>query len=188
MKYELGDHSMVRCPETGLTADIEFKTKGWVSGKYDAVGGFIKDSHGKNLYEISGYWNGEMSLKNLTVSLSSGSPSCAGISLTEHQTGKKEFLFDAAHSRPTFPSVRPIEEQGELESQKLWRNTIQALKNKDHDAATDDKTRIEDKQREVAAHRGEQEWQPALFRRVQGGPGGPEEGIEELDWVLNAKM
>lgn len=86
------------------------------------------------------------------------------------------------------PSVRPLEEQGELESQRLWRHTIQALKNKDHDRATDDKTRIEDKQREDAAHRGDSEWHPALFRRVQGGPGGSEEGQEELDWVLNAKM
>lgn len=67
MKYELGDHSMVRCPETGLTADLEFKTKGYFSGKYDAIGGFIKDSSGKNLYELSGYWNGEMSIKNLVV-------------------------------------------------------------------------------------------------------------------------
>jgi len=103
------------------------------------------------------------------------------------QTGKKEILFDAAHSRPTFPSVRPLEEQGDLESQKLWRNTIQALKIKDHDAATEDKTRIEDRQREDASHL-EGEWQPVLFRRVHGGPGGSEEGQEELDWVLKAKM
>src|SRR5271156_4473568 len=27
MKYELGDHSYVRCPENGLSADLEFKTK-----------------------------------------------------------------------------------------------------------------------------------------------------------------
>jgi len=27
MKYELGDHSFVKCPETGLCADIDFKTK-----------------------------------------------------------------------------------------------------------------------------------------------------------------
>lgn len=68
MKYELGDHSFVRCPESGLEADIEFKTKGYFSGKYDAIGGIIKDTKsGKNLFELSGVWNGEMSIKDLTV-------------------------------------------------------------------------------------------------------------------------
>lgn len=69
MKYELGDHSFVRCPESGLVADIEFKTKGYFSGKYDAIGGFIKEiKTDKNLFELSGAWNGEMFIKDLAVS------------------------------------------------------------------------------------------------------------------------
>ena len=39
MKYELGDHAVVRCPETGLEVDIEFKVKGWVGGGYNAIAG-----------------------------------------------------------------------------------------------------------------------------------------------------
>lgn len=69
MKYELGDHAFVRCPETGLSADIEFKSKGYFSGTYNAIGGFIKDAQGKNLYEFSGLWNEEMYIKDLTVSI-----------------------------------------------------------------------------------------------------------------------
>jgi len=69
MKYELGDHAVVRCPETGLEADIEFKVKGWVGGGYNAIGGYIKDSKsGKNLFELSGHWHGEMFIKDLSVS------------------------------------------------------------------------------------------------------------------------
>ena len=69
MKYELGDHSFVRCPELGLVADLEFKTKGYFSGTYNAIGGFIKDSKSdKNLFELSGVWNGEMYIKDLAVS------------------------------------------------------------------------------------------------------------------------
>jgi hypothetical protein len=71
MKYELGDHAYIRCPETGLTADLEFKTKGYFSGTYNAIGGFIKDSAGKNLFELSGQWNEEMYIKDLTVGVSS---------------------------------------------------------------------------------------------------------------------
>jgi hypothetical protein len=68
MKYELGDHSFVRCPELGLVADIEFKVKGWVSGVYNAIGGVIKNEHtGEVLYELSGMWSEEMCLKNMKV-------------------------------------------------------------------------------------------------------------------------
>lgn len=68
MKYELGDHSYVRCPETGLVADIEFKTKGYFSGTYNAIGGTIKNEKtGEVYYELSGLWNKEMQLKNVAV-------------------------------------------------------------------------------------------------------------------------
>ncbi|KMU79465.1 oxysterol-binding protein [Coccidioides immitis RMSCC 3703] len=116
MKYELGDHSYVRCPENNLVADVEFKTKGYFSGTYNAIGGSIKnEATGEIYYELSGFWNGEMYIKDVA-------------------------------------------------------------------------TKIEDRQREEAAQRADKgvEWRPRLFRRVKGGPGGPEEGEEDLDWILNA--
>lgn len=68
MKYELGDHSFVRCPEMGLVADLEFKTKGWVGGTYNAIGGTIRNEKtGEALYEFSGLWSDEMIIKNLKV-------------------------------------------------------------------------------------------------------------------------
>lgn len=68
MKYELGDHSFVRCPELDLTADIDFKTKGWVSGTYNAIGGVIKrESTGEPLFELSGLWSDEMFIKDVQV-------------------------------------------------------------------------------------------------------------------------
>lgn len=68
MKYELGDHSYVRCSELGLWADIEFKTKGYFGGTYNAIGGHIKEtSSDKILYEISGHWNRKMYIKDVLV-------------------------------------------------------------------------------------------------------------------------
>lgn len=68
MRYELGDHSYVRCPENDLVADIEFKTKGYFSGVYNAIGGTIKNEKtGEVHYELSGLWNGEMYIKDAHV-------------------------------------------------------------------------------------------------------------------------
>ncbi|OBT47604.1 hypothetical protein VE00_02946 [Pseudogymnoascus sp. WSF 3629] len=172
MKYELGDHSFVRCPELGLTADIEFKTKGYFTGSYNAIGGTIKnDKTGEVLYELSGMWTGEMDIKNVA-------------------TGKKEVLFDALKTKPTPPLVRPLDEQGERESQKLWYRTAQAVIARNHEVATDEKTAVEDMQRKEAAARLADgvEWRPRYFREVRTGAGEPEEGEEGLDWILNADI
>lgn len=172
MKYELGDHSYVRCPENNLSADIEFKVKGWVSGGYNAIGGYIKnDKTGENLFELSGTWTGEMYAKDL-------------------RTGKKTLLFNASNAKHSPPKARPFEEQGDRESQKLWREVCKAVHVADHGLATDEKAKIEDMQRQEAKEREDRgiEWQPKLFRRVDARPGGKDEGEEDLEWILNADM
>ncbi|KAL1848599.1 Oxysterol-binding protein OBPa [Paecilomyces lecythidis] len=172
MKYELGDHSFVRCPENNLVADIEFKTKGYFSGTYNAIGGTIKNEKtGQVYYELAGLWNGEMHIKNVS-------------------TGKKELLFNATGAKYSAPKSRPLEEQTERESQKLWHNTVQALNARNHELATTEKSKVEDRQREEAAKRADEgvEWRPRLFRPVKGGPGGPDEGEEDLDWIINAQV
>lgn len=172
MKYELGDHSVVRCPELGLVADIDFKTKGWVSGCYNAIGGTIKDEHtGEILYELSGLWSDEMFIKDL-------------------RTGHKEMFFDAHRAKPSPPKVRPIEEQEERESQKLWQKTAQAVKESQHELATEEKTKIEDMQREEASRRAQEgvEWHPRLFRRVRQGQLDSGDGEDGLEWIINANI
>lgn len=105
------------------------------------------------------------------------------------QSGKQEPLFDASVAKETPIKARPLEEQEPTESQLLWSKTVRALKKRDHDAATTEKSKIEDEQRELATKRGgEESWKPRLFRAAQGGSGGSEEGEENLDWVINAKM
>ena len=70
MKYELGDHSVVRCPEHDLVADIEFKTKGYFGGTYNAISGVIKRERTQQvLFEVSGMWTGEMFVKDVVVSI-----------------------------------------------------------------------------------------------------------------------
>ncbi|KAM0450356.1 hypothetical protein ACHAO4_006779 [Trichoderma viride] len=172
MKYELGDHSFVRCPELDLAADIDFKTKGWVGGTYNAIGGVIKrESTGEVLYELSGLWSEEMYIKDMT-------------------TGHRDMFFDANKSKPSPPLARPVEEQEERESQRLWEKTANAVKERNHELATDEKTKIEDRQREEAAARVHDnvEWLPRLFRAVHSRPGEAEEGEENLEWIINAHI
>lgn len=99
-------------------------------------------------------------------------------------------FFDATKSKPSPPRVRPIEHQDERESQRLWEKTARAIKERNHEVATDEKTNIEDRQREEAAARAQEgvDWRPRLFRRVKGGRGAPEEGEEDLEWIINSTM
>ncbi|TRX97976.1 hypothetical protein FHL15_001186 [Xylaria flabelliformis] len=167
-----GERYVVRCPELGLTADIDFKTKGWVSGTYNAIGGTIRDEKTNEiLFEISGLWSEEMFIKDL-------------------RNGNKQMFFDARKAKPSKPKVRPIEEHNEHESVRLWQKTAQAVKDKNHELATEEKTKIEDKQREEAAKRAAAgvEWHPRLFRRVKPEIDGDDEDMEKLEWIINATI
>lgn len=99
-------------------------------------------------------------------------------------------FFNATTAKPSAPHTRPIEEQEERESQRLWAPTAKAVIDRNHELATDEKTKIEDRQREEAAVRAEQntEWQPRLFRRVHAEPGEAEEGEDNLEWIIDATM
>jgi oxysterol-binding protein-related protein 8 len=162
MKLELGDHSYIRCEKSGLIADIEFKTKGFISGTYNAIIGKIKRDvpNGEVLYEISGKWNEEMWIKDA-------------------RTGEKELLFNAETAKPTFCLVRPLDEQEERESRRLWHRVTQAIIRRDQTTATDAKTAIEDRQREETRARDADgvTWHPRYFKRV-----------DESFYILNHKM
>lgn len=54
-------------------ADIEFKTKGYFGGTYNAISGAIRNEKtGETLFELSGMWSGEMTMRNVAVGLDSG--------------------------------------------------------------------------------------------------------------------
>lgn len=170
--YELGGVSSVRCPETNLAAEIDFKTKPTFGGTYNAIGGVIRNEKtGETLYELSGLWSEEMFIKDVV-------------------TGHKELLFNATDAKHAPPQTRPLAEQTERESQKLWYHTVQAVKTGNYDKATAEKSKIEERQREETAKREAEnvEWRRKLFRQVRAGPGESEEGEEQLEWILNATM
>jgi len=132
MVMELGDNSTVKCEKNDLTCELEFRTKGFFSGAYNSIYGKIKrESTGEVLYEITGKWSEIIYIKDI-------------------QTGNKEVLFNAHDSKIHPKIVAQEEEQEENESRRLWSKVTSALIGRNLDLATDEKTLIEDNQRNEA--------------------------------------
>lgn len=168
LRYELGDHMYIKCAKTGYEADIEFKTKGFIGGTYDAIEGFVKKtSTGEILYTIGGKWNEVMDIKDTA-------------------TGKKEVFYDTSKAIHHKPKVRPLEEQFDYESRKLWAPTIEGLRLRDHELSTREKSKVEEEQRVLAKKRLEDgvDFQPKLFRPVSP----DEKSIEDLEYVIYKKF
>lgn len=167
MVLELGDNSTVRNDTTGLQCDVEFKTKGFFSGTYNAIAGKIKGPKGE-VGEISGKWNEVMELQRKGVSLALPRSPFEQLALTllRSQGKGKEVLFDATKADVVQKSVSPEDQQAPNESRRLWAKVTAAIKAKDLDAATDAKTAIEETQREAARERESrgESWQPKYFK------------------------
>lgn len=148
LKFELGDHLLIRSSTIDVVADIDFKTKGFISGTYNAIQGTVQEgSH--RLYEINGKWNEVMTIKDM-------------------KTKKTSTFFDCEKATPLKPKVRDISEQGDFESRKLWLKVTDALAKRDHTVATDEKFKVEESQREMAKKRADDgvEFHPKLFRAL----------------------
>ncbi|CDO74787.1 hypothetical protein BN946_scf185001.g35 [Trametes cinnabarina] len=124
MFLELGDSCMAKNEQTGHYADIQFKTKGYFSGTYNAIQGRIRRGNTET-GEIYGKWSAVMEYKNSKASLT---PECV------------------KNIAPKW--VAPEEEQEPNESRRLWSKLTKAILAKDMDAATEAKTAVEESQRE----------------------------------------
>ncbi|OLL24592.1 Oxysterol-binding [Neolecta irregularis DAH-3] len=150
MRLEFGDSVMVECEKTDLIANIEFKTKGFISGTYDAISGKIqRKSTGDVLFELSGKWSDQLYIKDT------------------QNGGERELLFDTTTAVASPPIVRLEEEQEERESRRLWKAVTSAIIARDQVTATDAKGAIEDRQREESRTREAEgiDWEPRFFVR-----------------------
>lgn len=130
MVLELGDTCMAKNEKHNLYCDLDFKTKGFFSGTYNAIAGRVR----RNSYEIgevAGRWSHVMEVKNT-------------------KTGQKRVLFDAVKDgQNVCPKwIPPEEEQESNESRRLWHDLTQAIIAKDMEKATEAKSAVEDAQRE----------------------------------------
>ncbi|KAL0075280.1 hypothetical protein J3Q64DRAFT_1648658 [Phycomyces blakesleeanus] len=147
MTMELGDTSTVRCITSDLICELEFKTKGFFSGQWNSVVGKIKkESTQELLCEITGQWSNETMIKYC-------------------KTNVKKPFFDVKTATLFPKSVPPETDQERLESRRLWSALTAAIQSRDMDKATEEKTFIEDEQRQATKEREEHgiPWKPRFF-------------------------
>jgi hypothetical protein len=59
---EIGGKTSISCKKTGMSTEIEFKSKPMFGGEYNIVTGKIKKK-GHTVYTISGKWNNVLKIK-----------------------------------------------------------------------------------------------------------------------------
>lgn len=109
MVLELGDTCTVRNDAQGLYADLEFKTKGFFSGVYNAIAGRVKRGS-TELGEVNGKWSALMEFKTAKVRHSPTSPLSAPIQNSIR-------ILDSVQ-QPTVPTTVPCPRA--VPSHRLW--------------------------------------------------------------------
>ncbi|XP_017967027.1 oxysterol-binding protein-related protein 8 isoform X6 [Drosophila navojoa] len=150
LSMELGGKINIECENTGYKTELEFKLKPFLGGSdtINVVVGKIKLGK-ETLATINGHWDKELRLKDL-------------------KTGEESVLLkvDAEmRSKRLIRHVVPLEKQLPTESQRLWSLVSDAIAREDQVAATEQKTVLEENQREAAKSRlqNDQPHVPALF-------------------------
>jgi hypothetical protein len=120
---ELTDTNAIQS-STGLTAQIDYKGRGYFSGKAHSFKATVTSSsgghHAKAIQTYEGQWTG-----------------------TSHIGGSKGALFLDTSAPKEEVVVQPIESQSPWESRKLWEKVARGIRGGNYDEAGKEKTRIE---------------------------------------------
>ncbi|BFZ16457.1 hypothetical protein BsWGS_19495 [Bradybaena similaris] len=146
---ELGGKINITCAKTGYSALVEFHTKPFYgSKKHRVTAQILEPNEKKPFITIEGEWNGVMHAK--------------------WSSGKNEVFVDTKSMPIMKKIVRPPEFQDEFESRKLWRQVTFYLKEKNVDKATEEKHKLEQRQRDEAKDRKDQgtSWETKFFHEV----------------------
>ena len=134
---ELTDSSYIYS-SSGLTAKIHYSGRGYFTGKPHSFTATVTPSSSpssKPIFQASGIWSGKSTVDESTVVPAQG-----------------EFWDADAHAREEV-HVKPLEQQGEYESRRLWQTVSRGIKSGDYDIASKDKSRIENEQRALRKKR-----------------------------------
>ncbi|XP_063042082.1 oxysterol-binding protein-related protein 10-like isoform X2 [Engraulis encrasicolus] len=148
---ELGGKVSITCAKTGYSASVTFHTKPFYGGKVHRVTAEVKHgTTGTIVCKAQGEWNG-----TLEFTYSSGETK----------------VIDTNKLPVIRKRLRPIERQGRTESRRLWQHVTTALKEGNIDMATDEKHRLEERQRGEERQRtaNNMPWKPKYFTKEGDG-------------------
>ncbi|GFT90384.1 oxysterol-binding protein-related protein 9 [Nephila pilipes] len=146
---ELGGSITVNCLQTGYHANVEFHTRPIYGGKKHRITAeLFSPTEKKSFLTVTGEWNGIMEAK--------------------WSTGETEVFVDTRTLPIIKKRVKPLVEQENYESRKLWKDVTTALRLRNVEAATEAKFLLEQKQREEAKERLEnkRKWETRAFHEI----------------------
>eukprot|EP00698_Gefionella_okellyi_P016823 TRINITY_DN4847_c0_g1_i1.p1 TRINITY_DN4847_c0_g1~~TRINITY_DN4847_c0_g1_i1.p1 ORF type:complete len:322 (+),score=61.25 TRINITY_DN4847_c0_g1_i1:358-1323(+) len=138
----------VQCPQTGLTATVEYKQKGSFMGRWNAIEGKVSDNSGKLLCSIGGQWD-----ENVTVQF----------------VGQKEKLLMLNGTTEPELSYRDLDPPCHNDSRLIWGTAARHLEAEDYTAATEAKTAVEEEQRRQRKAGLHDAHVPAVFVKDEAG-------------------
>ncbi|KAL2256792.1 hypothetical protein VTK26DRAFT_1118 [Humicola hyalothermophila] len=159
----------------GFVVEVRFSGEGMLMrGKrnwFEARVYSKEDRTKESLYEVSGCWS-------------------EGWTVREGRTGDvlEVYEVDAPENAPVPMEIEPVERQDPWESRRAWDGVLRGLKKGDMRMVVEEKTKIEQAQRQMRASEAARgvKWEPLLFR---SGPGEEHHVFhrlsEDLGWPLH---
>jgi len=150
-------------------AVIDFLHKPWIGGDYNHIQGSLF-VNGSLRYTLSGKWSDQSYF-------------------SRGNSGSKQLLFDATSEPMAERVTAPISEQNEYESHRVWGNVTAALNQKKYKEANYDKSRIEERQRQLRKEieLSNSQWRPKLFVfEKSNGPPTSYRSMQSLEKLMGA--
>lgn len=149
LNLQLCGTAKISCPQTGYSAEMEFRSKGFFTGKPNYVFTQVKHvNHKKPIYTIEGRWDEVLTIVG--------------------RKGKPQIFIDVQNTPSTRATVAPLNQQAENESRRVWGKVIQNISSNREMDALKEKTAVEEHQRELDRERkaNNSVWSPSLFVKV----------------------
>uniref|UniRef100_A0A8D2A5P0 Oxysterol-binding protein n=1 Tax=Sus scrofa TaxID=9823 RepID=A0A8D2A5P0_PIG len=150
MTMELGGRVTIECKKNSFRAELEFKLKPFFGGSasINQISGKITSGE-EVLARLAGHWDRE-------------------VFITEEGRGGTELFWNPSgevRGQRLKRCTVPLEEQTELESERLWQHVTKAINEGDQHKATQEKFSLEEAQRQRTRERQQNlvPWTPQLF-------------------------
>ncbi|KAJ1791105.1 hypothetical protein LPJ59_005046 [Coemansia sp. RSA 2399] len=180
LKVQFAECSYIVCPKTKLAAVIEFKEERWFGKTKENITGKVFSYDPQTQGDAVMSWRLKDIPKSCSVVATFGGCWDKKVSVQrmdgDKKVGEPRTLIDMTDLCIAEKVVKPLEEQGELESRRIWGPVASNMLQSQYGEATKLKRGIEERQRSLASERKakEETFAPALFKPDYRSSGKPE--------------